>query len=526
MPVPESHIFDRLRDLAAITEPGARPTREITEVFTGNRLGDIPVGTVADVDAAFTKARVAQREWASRSTRERAAVFERYRTLIFDNREFLMDLLQAESGKARAVANAEVLGLALATQFYARVAPRLLRPYRVPGLFPMLVKTIVHHRPKGVVGFISPWNYPMLLSIGDAVPALLAGNAAVLKPDGRTPFSLLANAELLYRAGLPRDLLAVVPGEGPVVGTRIADSCDYLMFTGSTATGRILAQRCAGRLIGFSAELGGKNPMIVTAGADVDTVAAAALRACFDNAGQLCLSVERIYVEQAIAERFTTAFVAATRQMKLGAAYDFSTTMGSLISADQLERVAKAIADAKSKGATVLAGGNARPDLGPLFFEPTVLTGVTDEMDCARGETFGPLVAIYPVDTVDEAIARANDSEYGLNSSVWAGSKRQGEEIARQLGTGSVNVDEGYVPSFGSMGAPMGGMGASGIGRRNGVEGLLKYTESQTVATTRYQNLDTPPFLSDEQWQRMMIPLAKLVSLLPGRDMPPRTRRV
>ncbi|MEV0251813.1 succinic semialdehyde dehydrogenase [Nocardia sp. NPDC050712] len=525
MPVPEPQIFDRLRELAAITDPADRPTRRITEVFTGDLLGEIPVGTAADVDAAFTKARVAQKAWSARSVRERAAVFERYRTLVFDNREFLMDLLQAESGKARATANAEVLGVALATQYYARIAPRLLRPYQVAGLFPVLIKTVVQHQPKGVVGFISPWNYPMLLSIGDAVPALLAGNAAVLKPDSQTPFSLLANAELLYRAGLPRDLLAVVPGPGSIVGTAIVDNCDYLMFTGSSATGRTLAQRCAGRLIGYSAELGGKNPMIVTAGADLDTVAAAALRACFDNAGQLCLSVERIYVERVVAEEFTSKFVAATQNLKMGAEYDFSTTMGSLISADQLERVTKDIADAKSKGATVLTGGNARPDLGPLFFEPTVLTGVTDAMDCARNETFGPLVAIYPVDTVDEAIARANDTEYGLNASVWAATKRRGEAIARQIRAGSVNVDEGYVPAFGSMGAPMGGMGASGVGRRNGVEGLLKYTESQTVATTRYQNLDTPPFLSDEQWQRMMIPLARLVSLLPGRDVPPRTRR-
>ncbi|WP_024801106.1 succinic semialdehyde dehydrogenase [Nocardia sp. BMG51109] len=526
MPVPQRQTLDRLRDLAALGDPAGRPQRRIDEVFTGDPLAEIPMGDAEDVTAAFAEARAAQGRWAETSPRERAAVFERYRTLILDNRDFLMDLLQAETGKSRAAANEEVLGLALATQYYARVASGLLRPYRVPGLFPILVHTVVYHQPKGVVGFISPWNYPMILSIGDAVPALLAGNAAVIKPDSRTPFSLLANAELLYRAGLPRDVLAVVPGEGTVVGAEIAGNCDYLMFTGSTATGRLLAEQCARRLIGFSAELGGKNPMIVAAGADLDTVARAALRACFGNAGQLCLSMERIYVEAAVAQEFTEKFVAATESMTVGGAYDFTVAMGSMISADQLERVAKHVADAKSKGAKVLTGGNPRPDLGPLFYEPTVLTGVTDEMECARQETFGPLVAIYPVDTVDEAVARANDSEYGLNASVWAGSKARGRQIARRLRTGTVNVDEGYVPAFGSMGAPMGGMRDSGLGRRNGVEGLLKYTEPQAVATTRFKNLDTPPFLTDGQWQRLMIQLAGLVGLLPGRDVPPRTRRL
>ena len=526
MPVPESQVFDRLRELAAISDVDTRRKRAITEVFTGIPLADIPVGTAEDVAVAFAKARVAQREWEQRRVGERAAVFERYRTLVLDSRESLMDLLQAETGKARTAANEEVLGLALSAQYFARAAADLLEPYRVAGLFPVLVKTIVYHQPKGVVGFISPWNYPMLLSIGDAVPALIAGNAAVMKPDMQTPFSLLANAELLYRAGLPRDVLAVVPGRGAVVGSAIADRCDYLMFTGSSTTGRALAERCARRLIGFSGELGGKNPMIIAKGANLDKVARAALRACFANAGQLCLSIERIYVERDVADEFTEKFVAATQAMTLGASYDYSADMGSLISTDQLETVTKHLADAKSKGARVLAGGSARPDIGPLFFEPTVLADVTDEMECGRNETFGPLVAIYPVDNVDEAVTRANDSEYGLNASVWAATKTDGEAIARRIRAGSVNVDEGYVPAFASIGAPMGGMGRSGLGRRNGAEGLLKYTEPQAVATTRIKNLDTPSLLSDDQWQRVQTPLMKLVSLLPGRDVPARIRRI
>lgn len=518
MPVPESAVFERLRGLVAIDDAAARPTKTITEVFTGKPLADIPVGTADDVRAAFEKARKAQVAWANRPAKDRAAVLERYRALLHENREALLDLVQAETGKARWAAQEEFLGLVFAARYFAHNGPSLLAPERVPGAFPVLNKTVVHRQPKGVVGVISPWNYPMLLSIGDSIPALMAGNAVVVKPDSQTPFSSLANAELLYRAGLPRDLLAIVPGPGSVVGSTIVDECDYLMFTGSSATGRTLAEQCGRHLTGFSAELGGKNPMIVTKGADLDKVAKAALRACFSNAGQLCISIERIYVERSIADEFTQKFVAAVNGVKLGTSYDFETDMGSLISGDQLETVSKHVADATAKGATVLAGGKARPDVGPLFFEPTVLGAVTDEMECGRNETFGPLVSIYPVDSADEAIRLANDTEYGLNASVWASSKSSGEKIAARLRTGTVCVDEGYAPAWGSTAAPMGGMGISGVGRRHGPDGLLKFTEPQTIVTTRVMNLDAPSFFSSaETWQNFLNTVAKTFRFLPGR---------
>ena len=450
-------------------------------------------------------------------SKERARIIERFRELVIARREFLMDVAQAETGKARSDAQEEVVDILLNARYYARNAPRLLASQRAQGLLPGVTKTIVHHVPKGVVGVISPWNYPMTLSISDAVPALLAGNAVVVKPDSQTPYCTLANAELLYQAGVPREVFAVVPGPGAVVGTAIVEQCDYLMFTGSTATGRTLAEQCGRRLIGFSAELGGKNPMIVTKGAKLDAVATAATRACFSNAGQLCISIERIYVEREIADAFTAKFGAKVRAMKLGTAYDFTADMGSLISEDQVKAVSRHVDDARAKGATVVSGGHPRPDIGPRFYEPTVLTGVTDEMECARHETFGPLVSIYPVDDVEEAIARANDTEYGLNASVWAGSRAEGEAIAARLHSGTVNVDEGYAPAFGSTAAPMGGMKASGVGRRHGPDGLLKYTESQTVATMRGMRLDPPRGMSQPVWQRMFVPLIRGVQRLPRR---------
>ncbi|WP_307869695.1 succinic semialdehyde dehydrogenase [Nocardia goodfellowii] len=517
MPAPDAGVFERLGAFAAIDDPAARSRKTIAETFTGNVLGSVPVGTADDVTVAFAKARAAQARWAACTPAERAAVLTRYRELVVANREFLMDVVQAETGKARWAAQEEVMGLMFAARYFAKVAPKLLGSQSVPGAFPVLNRAAVTPQPKGVVGVIAPWNYPMLLSIGDSIPALLAGNAVVVKPDSQTPYSALANAELLYRAGLPRDLLAVVTGPGTVVGTAIVDNCDYLMFTGSSDTGRALAQQCGARLIGFSAELGGKNPMIVTKGANLTKAAKAAVRACFSNAGQLCISIERLYVEQSVAAEFTEKFVAAVRAAKLGAAYDYSADIGSLISESQLETVSKHVADATAKGAEILAGGKARPDLGPLFFEPTVLSKVTDEMTCGREETFGPLVSIYPVADVEEAIELANDTEYGLNASVWAASKSEGEKIAQRLHAGTVCVDEGYAPAWGTTAAPMGGMGISGVGRRHGPDGLLKFTEPQTVVVTRFLNLDTPPLVPQDKWQPFLMAVARMIRFLPGR---------
>ncbi|MBV6755666.1 succinic semialdehyde dehydrogenase [Rhodococcus opacus] len=517
MPVPTAATFARLADLIAIPDAADRPTRSVVEAFTGKELATVPVGTAQDAEDAIARARVAQKQWAARPVTERAAIFHRYRDLVLENRNALMDMAQAETGKSRAAAQEEVLDISMTARHYARVAPKLLRPRRISGMLPGLTKTVVRYQPKGVVGVISPWNYPMTLAVSDAVAALLAGNAVVLKPDSQTPYCALACVDLLYQAGLPRDLFAVVPGPGSVVGTALVENTEYLMFTGSSATGQLLAEQAGRRLIGFSAELGGKNPMIVTAGANLREVTDAAVRACYSNSGQLCISIERIYVEESIAPEFTRMFGERVRNMKLGAGYDFGIEMGSLVSEDQVKAVSSHVDDAVVKGATVVAGGKARPDLGPLFYEPTVLTGVPEDAECYRDETFGPLVSIYPVADVDEAVERANDTEYGLNASVWAGTKAEGEAIAARIHAGTVNVDEGYAPAWGSTGAPMGGMGVSGVGRRHGEDGLLKYTEPQTIATTRVLNLGGPRGLSPKVWAKIMPPFVKALQWIPGR---------
>ncbi|MEZ5212261.1 succinic semialdehyde dehydrogenase [Gordonia sp. (in: high G+C Gram-positive bacteria)] len=517
MPKPTSAYFERLAALAAIDDPAARPTKPVLEAYSATEMATIPVGDADDLTRAVERARAAQPAWAARKPAERAKVLNAFSELVHSRADELMDVAQAETGKARIYAQEEVLDVALTARYYATHGPKMLADRKAAGMIPGATDVRVRYQPKGVVGVISPWNYPLTLAVSDAVAALIAGNAVVIKPDSNTPYCALALAELLYEAGLPRELYAVVPGPGSVVGQAIVEQTDYVMFTGSSATGSTLAQQAGKRLIGFSAELGGKNPLIITADADVDHAVAGAARACFSNSGQLCISIERIYVEKAIADEFSRKFAEFVENMKLDGTYDLAPDMGSLASAAQVETIEAHVADAVAKGATVLAGGRKRADLGPLFYAPTVLTGVTDEMECFRNETFGPLVSIYPVDSVEEAIERANDTEYGLNASVFAGNAAQAQKIAEQLRAGTVNINEGYAAAWGSTAAPMGGMGISGVGRRHGEEGLLKYTEPQTIAAQRFMGLDGMPGVPRDVFLKLTPLAIRTLKYLPGR---------
>jgi succinate-semialdehyde dehydrogenase/glutarate-semialdehyde dehydrogenase len=332
---------------------------------------------------------------------------------------------------------------------------------------------------------ISPWNYPLVLTISDAIPALLAGNAVVLKPDSQTPFTALWAADLLAEAGLPDGLFQVVYGPGSVIGTAIIDSTDYVCFTGSTATGRTVAARAAERLIGVSLELGGKNPVYVAEDADLDRAAEGVVRDCFGNSGHACVSMERLILHEAIADAFLDRFLDRVRRLKLGAALDYTADLGSIASQAQFDTLVRHIEDAVAHGATVLTGGNPRPEVGPLFHEPTVLDGVPPEAVCYGEETFGPLVSVYRVSSDAEAVKLANDTPFGLNASVWSKDRRRATRIARRIAAGTVVINEAYTVGWGSVASPMGGMKDSGLNRRHGVPGLLRFTESQTIARQR-----------------------------------------
>lgn len=499
--------------LAGITGH-AGPTVTMVAPATGEELGALPTATQADVDAVFARARLAQRPWAAASIGERSAVLLRLHDLVLARRDEALDLVQLETGKARKDALEELLDVCINLRHYARDAERLLRPRRVRGVFPGLVRTDVLHHPKGVVGVLAPWNYPLTLALSDAAPALVAGNAVVLKPDVQTSLIALWVAERLREAGLPQDLFQVALGEGPVVGPWVIDRADYVMFTGSTRVGREVAARCGQRLIGCSLELGGKNAMIVREDADIERAAEIAVRASFSNAGQLCVSMERIYVVGSAYAPFRDAFVRRTEAMRLGCGIGWGSDMGALISPAQRDRVLAHVADAVDRGATLLTGGRALPELGPTMIAPTILEGVNEDMALCAQETFGPVVALAQVATDEEALARANASEYGLNGAVLSRDVRAARALAARMKAGTVNVNEGYASAWGSVRAPMGGMGDSGLGRRHGDDGLLKYTEAQTIGTQRALGWGPPFGWSDERWGGTLVSVVGLMKRL------------
>ncbi|WP_378247283.1 succinic semialdehyde dehydrogenase [Amycolatopsis speibonae] len=462
-----------------------------TSAVTGVPLAELPQCSVADVERAREVAAVAQRAWAKVPVHERAKVLLRYHDLLWRRQDEILDLIQLETGKSRWHAFQEVASNTMNMRYYGLRAERMLKPARRYGLLPWLTHVMEVRGPIGVVGLVSPWNYPFDAGLSDAAPAFVAGNAVVHKPDNQGALSVLWGRRLMLEAGLPEDLYQVVLGDGPTIGGAVIDNADYVCFTGSTKVGSHVGAQAGKRIIGCTLELGGKNPMLILDDADPAVAASGAVRDCFTSAGQVCGSNERIYIHDRIYERFVDELLVRIHRMNLGVGLEYGPDMGSLISQRQLNTVQSHVDDAVTKGATVLAGGRHRPDIGPFYFEPTVLTGVTPDMTCFATETFGPVISLYRVHSTDEAVRLANETTYGLSAGVW-GSRRRAQAVARRLRAGTVNVNEIFGVSHGSVDAPMGGMKQSGVGRRHGVEGLLRFTEAQTIATQRGMQLEPP----------------------------------
>ena len=507
---------EKERLVGHIRAPHHKKTHGHVSPIDLSEVGRVPWGTPTCVREAAAQARAAQQKWATTPLATRVSVIRRLHDLVLDQHAHILDIIQTETGKSRQSAMDEVADVAMTARYYARSAKRHLGPHWRAGAFPLVTQTQERHVPKGVVGMITPWNYPFTLPISDAIPALLAGNAVVLKADPKTPFSALIGIELLKQAGLPDNLFVMVTGEPAEIGPALIDESDFVMFTGSTQTGKIIAQACGHRLIDFSAELGGKNPMIVLADAPIDRAVEGTIAASFSNAGQLCMSVERLMVHESIAEEFTAKLVARIESLSLGVGLHWDADVGSLISESQLLRVKSHVQDAVDKGAEVLVGGKHRPDIGPYVFEPTLLRGVTEEMVACREETFGPVVSLTTFSDTAAAIEKANDTDYGLNASVW-GSPHAARAVAESIQAGSVNINEGFTATWASIDAPMGGFKKSGVGRRHGRAGIVKYTDAQTVSRQKLVLISKPPAMRGEAFAALIIRGLKMLAKLPGR---------
>jgi len=465
---------------------------------TGAEIGRAPLGTPEEVKAAVERARNAQPSWAKLSFGERRRVILRARQLLLDEADEIAQLISRETGKPAVEALAmEIVPTLDAMHYFAQAAESLLRPQKIDiGQYGLMGRSSrLIFKPVGVVGIISPWNFPLATPAQEIVMALLAGNAVVLKPSELTPLIALKLGELFARAGLSRQLLEGVTGDGSTGAALVDARVDKIMFTGSVATGKRVAEAAAKHLTPVVLELGGKDPMIVLEDADINNAARGAVWGAFANSGQACASVERCYVQETIADKFIERVVAETKALKQGLGSDAAIDVGSMSNERQLEIVSDHVEDAKARGAQILTGGRRATNLRGLFYEPTVLTNVDHRMTIMRDETFGPVLPVMTFKTEAEAIDLANDSLYGLTASVWTRNISRGQRIAALIHAGTVMVNE-VVYTHGIAQTPWGGIKESGYGRTHGRLGLLELVNAQHVHVNRV------PFLPDLWWFR------------------------
>jgi acyl-CoA reductase-like NAD-dependent aldehyde dehydrogenase len=463
---------------------------------TGEILGEIECASEEEVLAAVSRARGAQAAWAELGVRRRIEILRQFQRRLHAQKSHIAEAITREAGKSAAEALVtEVLVVLDAARFLIDNAWGLLRDEAVPhgNLVTKLKSGRLVREPHGVIGIISPWNYPFSIPATEALAALVAGNAVVLKPSELTPQVALELASLLHAAGVPAHVFQVVIGEGPVGAALLRSPIDKLVFTGSVTTGKRIAAAAAERLLPVVLELGGKDPMLVLDDADVDVASSAAVWGAFVNAGQACLSVERCYVHHSLYESFASACAEKTKQLRVGNGIDVHTDVGPMIRERQVRIVEAHVEDAKARGARVLAGGRRLPDLGANFYAPTVLADVTHDMRIMREETFGPVLPIMACSDDDEAVRTANDSEYGLAASVWTRDAKRGERLARRIHAGTVMVND-VVSCFGISEAPHGGVKASGVGRTHGRFGL------DEMVRVKYLDMDRMPGMKKVWW--------------------------
>lgn len=471
---------------------GTHETITVRNPVTDEILGTVPVLTADDVRAAVERARAAQPMWQALGVRERGRRIMRWKNMIWKDQRNAMAMIRRETGKNDASAFVELAVMDASVDYAVSRAPRMLRPQRRSPFIPIIHRAKVTFKPYGVAGFITPWNYPFFNALSDLIAALVMGNTVILKPSEVTPFTAFYAVEMMHKAGIPADVVQVITGDGRT-GAALVDYVDYIMFTGSTANGKKVALKAAERLIPYTLELGGKDPVIVLNDANLDAAVTGTLRGALENAGQACVSVERVYVESGIYDAFVARMLEYARELVVGTGSGFDVHIGSLTNQRELQRCTDHIGDAVEKGAKVVFGGGCRPSLGPLFHEPTILVDVDHTMKVMTEETFGPILPIMKVKDADEAIRLANDSEYGLSATIYTSNLRRGEQLARLIDSGDVSINRPQLV-FGTPSVPMGGEKNSGVGRRNGKEGLARFVKTQSIITDTL--LIAPPSLT------------------------------
>ncbi|HEV7395918.1 MAG TPA: aldehyde dehydrogenase family protein [Pyrinomonadaceae bacterium] len=482
------------------TRPIPAATAEIIsyDPATGEEIGRAPQTSASEVRAVVQRARSVQPAWASLTFNERGTIILKAREIVLSEIDEIATLIARETGKPVAEAiSMEVVPTLDLMHYFARHTANLLKPQKIDiGQYGLMGRSSrLIYKPLGVVGIISPWNFPWATPLDEVAMALMAGNAVVVKPSELTPLVALKIADIFQRASLPKDLLSIVTGDG-ATGTALVDApVDKIMFTGSVATGKRVAEAAAKHLTPVVLELGGKDPMVVLEDANLENAARGAVWGAFANAGQACASVERCYVHESIADDFIKRVLAETQLLNQNIGIVADTDLGAMSSERQLAIVDDHVQQAVAMGARVLVGGRRHPGFEGSFYEPTVLTKVSHEMRIMRDETFGPTLPIMTFKTDDEAVRLANDSVFGLTASVWSRDIARGERLAQQIDAGTVMVNE-VVYTHALAQTPWGGVKQSGFGHTHGRLGLMELVSIRHLHVNRFS------FLPDLWWFR------------------------